>query len=259
MLFYLFLYIMVKTTCRIRGKKLLLKTSGKIFVRYAISVLMCFFIALSCTLVFTFVFSHETGYDVFITNEETGETSFLYHHNNSDGEDELFEKYEAQYPSIKKSKSVELSKGYENLSHVLSMLISLVFVTGTMYSSVWEMGNKDINRVNIGLKSENKLFGLCAGSIAALPSFALYVTLWLSHLKILSPEFLSVFRMFNSHFYGFITLVYGGALNSAELSLFKLLVLSVTVWFLPAVCGIAYRIGYSDIRLSEKLVYVKKK
>ena len=229
---------------------MLLKTSGKIFARYAISVLMCFFIALSCTLVFTFVFS---------TNEETGETTFLYHHDNSDGEDTVFEEYANKYTGVKKVKSVGLSKGYTNLSHILSALISAVFITGTTYCSVWDMGNKDINRVKIGLKKENKLFGFYAGCIAALPSLVLYITLILSHLKILSTEFLSVFRVFNSHFYGLISLVYGQATNTSELTAVQIIIFSVTVWFLPLVCGVAYRIGYSDTRISEKLIYVKKK
>ncbi len=237
----------------------MLKTSLKIFGRYAVSVFMCFFIALSCTLVFTFLFAEETGYDVFSTNSETGEISLVYHHEFADGEDLLFEEYAKQYEGLKKSKTVELSKGYTNLSHLISGLISFVFVVGITYNPIWEMANKDINRVNMGMKKENKLTGLFAGLIACLPSLAVYITLWLSHLKILSTEFLSVFRFFNSHFYGFISFVYGNAQNTAELSVSKLLLLSVTVWLLPLVSSIAYYVGYKDIRISEKLVYVKKK
>lgn len=239
--------------------KALFKTSLKIFLRYAVSVFMCFFIALSCTLVFTFLFAEETGYDVFATNSETGETSFVYHHNSADGEDLLFEEYAQKYEGLKKSKTVELSKGYNNLAYLISGIISLVFVVGTTYSPIWEEGNKDINRVNMGIKKENKFMGLWAGLIASIPSLAVYVTLWLSHLKILSTEFLSVFRFFNSHFYGFISFVYGNATNTAELSVSKLLLLSVTVWLLPLVSSIAYFVGYKDIRISEKLIYVKKK
>lgn len=235
------------------------KASLKIFARYAISVFMCFFIALSCTLVFTFLFAQETGYDVFATSADTGETVLLYHHEHKDGEDLFFEDYAAQYEGLKKSKTVELSNGYNNLSYLISGLISLVFVVGTTYNPIWEMGNKDINRVNMGIKKENKLFGLFAGLIASLPSLAIYITLWLSHLKVLSTEFLSVFRFLNSHFYGFITFVYGNAQNTAELSVLELSLLSVTVWLLPIISAIAYYIGYKDIRISEKLVYVKKK
>ena len=220
---------------------------------------MCFFIALSCTLVFTFLFAEETGYDVFGVSADTGETVLVYHHNNADGEDLLFEEYSKEYESLKKSKTVELSKGYTNLAYLISGLISFVFVVGTTYVPVWEIGNKDINRVNMGMKKENKLTGLFAGLIASIPSLAVYATLWLSHLKVLSTEFLSVFRFFNSHFYGFISFVYGNATNTAELSVTKLLLLSVTVWLLPLVTAVGYYVGYKDIRISEKMIYIKKK
>ena len=127
-----------------------------------------------------------------------------------------------------------------------------------MYGSVWKIGNRDINRVEIGQQTENRWRGAVIGLLATIPSFLLYLCLLFSKIGICRPGFLSVYRAFNAPFWAIIHWIYGSAVLATDLSVGQMIGLFFPVLFLPVICTIAYAVGYADVRISEKFIYKKK-
>lgn len=218
---------------------------------------MCFFISCSSIFVFTTIFVKQTGYDVFEIDNQTKEDTFLYRHNNADGQDLLFNEYTEQGKDLVKVYP-KLSGKHFVAANIVSLIFCLMLLIGTIYNSVWEIANQDMLKVKNGNLKENKANGLIIGALASIPTFITYIVLLLSKANIFSNRYLSAYAVLNSHFYGFIQVVYKNAVTTADLNFVQVLLLFVPVLALPVICSVAYWFGYKDIMLLNKLIYKKK-
>ncbi len=231
---------------------------AKLFSKFAIGIVMCLFVFLSFNFAITAAFSDTVGYNVYRFNSETGKEELICQHNEKDENPPGCNCGEIPEDQLSKIRITELSETKQTVSMLLSQIFSFVMMTGILYGTLWEIGNKDISAVKFSRAKENKLRGLVIGSIATAPSLAVYVLLLLSSFKILSPAFLSTYRLLNSHFHSVLTWIYGGAQNASELSVVQLLLCFLLVLYLPVVSMLAYYLGYKDIKLLEKAVFKKK-
>lgn len=231
---------------------------AKLFSKFAIGIVMCLFVFLSFNFAITAAFSDTVGYNVYRYNSETGKEELICQHNEKDENPPGCSCAEIPEEQLSKIRITELSDTKQTVSMVLSQIFCLVMMTGILYGSVWEIGNKDISAVKFHRTRENKLRGLVIGSIASVPSFAVYILLLLSSFEVLSPKFLSTYRLLNSHFHSILTWIYGGAQTAAELTSVQLILCLALVLYLPLVSAVAYYLGYKDIKLLEKAVFKKK-
>ena len=66
------------------------------------------------------------------------------------------------------------------IGSILTQFCAFMLVVVLLYSSAWEIGDKDANMASIGRLKRDALLGLKAGLIAAVPDLALGVLLLLS-------------------------------------------------------------------------------
>ena len=134
---------------------------------------------------------------------------------------------------------------------VLSFLCGIVIFGFITYCEAWGRGEGDSNRVKIGIFKENKLFGLLAGVLAAIPSFLIAVTAFLAETG--TASFYSVFdydlftmvnRMWQLPFSVLFTYV-----NKTPALNF------VFPLFVPFISGIGYFLGFEGISIKQNLLY----
>lgn len=219
---------------------------------------MCLFVLLSFNFAITAGFSDTVGYNVYRYNSETGKEELICQHNENDENPPDCKCSDIPDDQLSKIRITQLSDTKQTVSAVLSQIFGLVMITGILYGSMWDIGNKDISAVKFARTTENKLRGLYIGMIACIPSLAVYILLVLSYAQVFSPKFLSTYRLLNSHFHGIISWVYGGAEIATQLNFGQLLLLFALVLYLPLLSCIAYYLGYKDVKLVEKAVFKKK-
>lgn len=152
----------------------------------------------------------------------------------------------------------EVPKGASLALDIISEIFMLLLLASFPYTVLWPQGDRDKNKVQFGHMAEDKLRGLKVGLIAGVPSYIAYILLILSHMKILTPAYYGVFRLMNMPFMPLLDRMAGGVQvrSAADISLPGLLGMAVTVLLVPLVCHLAYTLGYKQISLIEKFVYV---
>lgn len=236
----------------------LINSAFKLFSRFAIGTIMCLIVFFSFNFAITAGFSDVVGYKIYYYNQEIGKEEQVCYHDaeNNPPADCVCANYDPE--RLNPLADRKLSDDRQNISLVLAQIFSFVMITGILCGTVWEMGNKDISAVKHGRKKENILRGLYVGLIAIIPSVAVYVLLVLSHMNVLNPNFLDTYRLLNSHFHYFLTLIYSGAENAAELTVKSVILCGALHLYLPVLSFISYVFGYKDINLVEKITYKKK-
>lgn len=220
---------------------------------------MSFFIYIAFTVAITSAFSHTVGYTVFEFKEGATSSEFLYEHKFEDGEDLLYDQYLLEGRNVTKSEIIELADNYKFLSKLLAQIFSIVLMSGILYGTLWDLGNKERAEVNRGVRIENKKKGLICGTLATIPFFIIFILLVLSKAQVFSPEFLGIYRGVNYHLFTVISWIYGSAKIATDLSVIKIILLGLLNLYLPVICSIAYYLGYEDFSIVEHTVFKKLK
>jgi hypothetical protein len=147
--------------------------------------------------------------------------------------------------------------GAEIALNVLSSIMMLLLLASFPYSIVWSKGDRDKNSVNFGHMQEDKLRGLKVGLMAAIPSAIGYIVLVLSKLGVCFPKYIFLYRFANVPFMPIInSMVSTEIQNTAQVPWPAILAMLMVVAFVPLVCHFAYFLGYKQISLSEKFIYI---
>ncbi len=157
---------------------------------------------------------------------------------------------------VKESIRSDFPKGASLALDIVSQLFMVVLFVSMVYTKLWERGDKDSNRVQFKHMAGDKLRGLKIGLIAAIPSFVLFLILILSKLKIVAPQYFFIYRFLNVTFMPVISRMAGAVLTAVDIPWLSLFGIFVTLLVLPLACYIAYLLGYKNISLSEKVIYV---
>ena len=152
----------------------------------------------------------------------------------------------------------ELSPAMNLLMDIIAQVLMLLLLAAFPYSILWAQGDRDKNSVNFGHMSEDKLRGLKVGLMAEIPYFFTYFLLLLSRLVVFFPNYIGIYRLFNLPFLPLFNRIIGGAgvTATAQVSWLGMLWLLLLLAVVPAVCHLAYFLGYKQISISEKLIYV---
>lgn len=138
---------------------------------------------------------------------------------------------------------------------ILCQAVALLSYLMLLYSPLRGYGERDVNRVKIGVKKENKLMGLVFGLVLMIPYVLSFILLVLGKLGVIW-DLLAAYRMVNSQFVVLISTCVGGALSLAELSWGMLMVITLVIpLVILAVTTLFYYLGYKQVSFSEKLMY----
>ena len=260
------------------------KMALQVWLRSILSVVLSFFVYMSITVLVTGLFSEDIGYRIYETTS-SGERVLIEEH--------LYADDPSAAPAVSSETPVgpDLPGGQENASavsdtssaatretlpegqfretirsdppaaasiagDVIASICMLLLTAAFPYSIVWSKGDRDKNSVNFGHMQEDKLRGLKVGLMAGIPGALAYIVLILSKLGVFFPGYIFVYRFMNTPFLPIINALTRGVSTTPEVSWTAILVMLIVVAFVPLVCHFGYVLGYKQISLSEKFIYV---
>ena len=164
-----------------------------------------------------------------------------------------------QYQYTEKIRS-EMPGGIVALREILCQVIMLLLLTAFPYSMLWLQGDKDRNRVNFGRMQPDPWRGVRVGLMAAIPYMVVYLLLLASKLSLFMDSFIHLARFIMTPFLPLYNLVAGpqAVAATADVPWWGIAVLIIPVAALPAICGMAYHLGYKQYSIWEHLTYAKQ-
>lgn len=137
--------------------------------------------------------------------------------------------------------------------NLITQIAMLALLLSSLYTSLWELGDKDSNLVAFGHKAKDIWRGLKIGGILIIPSAIVYIVCVV--LSLIHPETSEVYRAIygwcNAPFLPLLNWIYA-APEGLRLALMALPLIVV-----PTICTVCYRFGFRQLSLGEKIVYTK--
>ncbi len=235
-----------------------LSIAAKCFLSILVLDLLCFFMFISFNVIAVGVGTTAEGYVAY--KEVDGEYVELYTHYYADGEDTRLAEYQEQGIEVKTSAfRSEVSSGVSVAVDIITALSSIVIMCTMIYSILWKRGDKDNNLATFGHIERDKLKGLKIGLLAISPIALLYILLWVNKFIEIIPGYSGLFKIINYYLFPIVDLCYSGAASAAEIPVWGMLLLLLTLVPIPVVAAVGYYCGNSEIVLGDKFIYVNRK
>ncbi|MBQ1950497.1 MAG: hypothetical protein II363_02745 [Clostridia bacterium] len=232
-----------------------LKLSLKVWGRLLMSGIMCAVLSLSMSVLGNGLLAKDVGYRIIQVTQigENSEATILKEHRYTQNEKpvEGMELPEGQYFQA----ISEMTPAVKTLMDVLTQL-GMLFLLGVFpYNLLWEVGNKDENKVRYRNRRPEPWRGLKIGLLSMIPTALLYVALWLSKGGVLPAGYLAVYRVLNTPYLPYINWFIPVGVSISEIAFWRLFAVAGLVVFVPAVCVIGYRLGFCQFSIKEHLTY----
>ena len=128
-------------------------------------------------------------------------------------------------------------------------------VYSLIYSSAWETGNKDCNRVAYDHLREDTMRGWKAAMLASAPWLLSSVGLILMKANVLPYGFLAIYRMMNAPYIELNQVLLSTNATVGELSWLGVLASAILPLIAPAIAGFGYALGYRGTAVMHTLMY----
>ena len=136
----------------------------------------------------------------------------------------------------------------------------IAFIMHTVYSQTREAGDKDCNLVKTGKINESYFKGLYIGLLASLPYLISGLLLVLSRMGLFAAGFINYYRAFiNSFYMCFNITVLPSGLTVFEQNPLSIIGSLMTLLIVPLTAMFGYILGYRRVRISDKILYKKRK
>ncbi len=140
------------------------------------------------------------------------------------------------------------------LSAFCSLGTLVLFINGKLFY----IGDSDANKVQFGRIEYDKYKGLKLGIVPAVFALVSYIVLILGKLGIVGRWSTVFFNFTNYHLFAYHQLIFGGNINTSNMSWLSIAAASLTVFLVPLICHACYTLGYKRINLFERVVFKKK-
>ncbi len=234
------------------------KEGGKMLVRMIFINLMCFFVVISIYNFSAAVFSEEIGYVAYGTQENQKDGEKLYTYYNSQGEDTELKAWEEKGYTVTKRSIREVDKTADTVTKIIAQVFALGILISFVYPKMWDMGNSDLNMVRTNHKSKDLFTGLKIGLIGIAPFVLGFVFLAATKSGISKDVTVWFYKLLNAATFPLVEAVIGAAAKNGDMTALQLILVTITLFIMPAVAFIGYYLGYSDFSIGEKLTYKKK-
>ncbi len=141
------------------------------------------------------------------------------------------------------------------IGSIITQVLDLVILTVIIFSTAFDFGEKDRNRVLTGAAEKDLSRGLKAGFMAAILDFLTVILLVLAKAEVLPRVYIAVYGILNAPFYPFILTLMPQTLTGAEQSVFSVVACGLTVFVMPLIAGISYKLGYYDYSITDRILY----
>ena len=231
-----------------RTKKTL-AVSGKVLLRLILASVLCAILYFSMLTIATGLFSDVVGYQVYDTT--TDQSQNFYFSDGALAEDKPTSTETVVVTDLRKVSDETLST-FNVISQIMMLIVLAIFPDHIL----WEFGNRDDTKVRYKGQKPDALRGVKVGALACVPYFLLWVCLLLVKFGVLPNTLVLAYRLVHVPFMPFVNAITSNGLI-AETPAAKLLLLLLPLCFIVAVCGIAYRLGYKQFSVRERLVFAK--
>lgn len=230
----------------------------KLWLRLLLAGVMCFIVYVSMIMLGNAFFSTEVGYqiiEVTATGENTSESTIVSEYRYK--ENELPSEHEK--PELAENQRIltlrEMTPQGETVLHVITQIGLLVLVCTFAYGVLWELGDKDENRVRYHGISYDKWRGLKVGLLATVPAAAVYAVLLLCRFSVLPENIAGFYRFLNAPYLPYINWLFPVSEKLADIPVKNMLLIGLTLLPVPLVsCG-AYLLGYHHFSAAEHITY----
>lgn len=233
----------------------------KLWLRLLLAGVMCFIVYVSMIMLGNAFFSTEVGYQIVeVTGTgEKAETTVIGEYRYK--ENELPSDHKK--PELAENQRIltlrEMTPQGTTVLHVITQ-IGLLFLVGTFaYGALWELGDKDDNRVRYNGITYDKWRGLKVGLLTTVPAAVVYAVLLLCRFSILPESIAAFYRFLNTPYLPYINWLFPATQELSEIPVKNILLISLTLLPIPLVsCG-AYLLGYNHFSAAEHITYKSAK
>lgn len=141
------------------------------------------------------------------------------------------------------------------IGSIITQVLDLVILTVIIFSTAFDFGEKDRNRVLTGAAEKDLSRGFKAGFMAAILDFLTVILLVLAKAEVLPRVYIAVYGILNAPFYPFILTLMPQTLTGAEQSVLSVVACGLTVFVMPLIAGISYKLGYYDYSITDRILY----
>lgn len=233
-----------------------IKYAVKLWGRIVFATLMCAVLYFSMHMLVSALFAQEIGYTIYETNE-SGETVAVdthYYTADEDPSDSV-----ALLEGQTKQPIKTLSGAGAVVFNVFVQILMLAVLAVFPYDRMWQLGARDENMVQCGKKKADNMRGFKIGLMASIPSGVLFVLLLLSRFGVIPGWYMTIYRACNMPYLPFINAFFTVDTTVSNAPFFAFIAAAVTIFFVPAICAIGYRLGRKGFSVKDHLVYKQKK
>lgn len=229
------------------------KLAGKVFLRTILSTILCVFMFFSMSVLSLGILGKNVGYTIYET-AENGEQIVVEEHTYAPGEKEIKKE---DLPSGQYMEHIrEVPDGVQTGVDIVVQIMMLFIVGAFPYGMLWSLGDRDANGVRFHRQKPQLWRGLLIGLLGNIPHFILYILLLLSKFGVVSPGYLGIYRLLNIPLLPYINGILANSTTlTSDASVWQLLGILPVVLVIPAVCCVAYILGYKEISLRERATY----
>ncbi|MBQ9860425.1 MAG: hypothetical protein IJO76_07115 [Clostridia bacterium] len=229
------------------------KHAWHVFLRMVLATLLCVFLFLSMSVLTVGLLGSNVGYRI-MEQAEDGTMVTVEEHYYELGEKEVTSLKLPEGQVLEQIRDV--SDGVQTGVDIVTQAFMLLVVCAFPYTLLWALGDKDSVGVRYRGKKECLHRGFLIGLLGNVPYIVVYLILLASRFGLVPGGYLALFRLINLPFLPYINGIVPAAIASAtDLSIWHLLGVLPVILVIPALCGIAYILGYKQISLQERATY----
>lgn len=238
-----------------RTKKTL-QVALKLLLRLLVAVILCAILNVSMNVIGTAFFSDVVGYQVF-EQDENEKVNLIEEHYYEPGEkpvtaDDLELKDNQAFSAIR-----VVGETKKNVLNAISQILMLIIWGIFPYHILWEFGNRDDTNVRYRGQRPDPWRGVRIGALATAPFAIAWVLLVLAKFNVLAPSYIQIYRLISFPFLPYVNWIFGSAQSAVDVAIWRVLLLIPTLMFVPAVAGVAYKLGGRQFSVSEFITFKK--
>lgn len=247
-----------------------------VFLRAAVSVVLCFIVYFMLSVLFNGIFTKTDGYRIVVVDENDTIVEVLATVKYDDASTHVGDKYDKLEDNQRKLYTrSEMSGGARAAMYIVTSVFMWLLFAAFPYAYMWNRGDKDRNLVQYGHATERTRRGLTVGLYAAIPGALLYLCLiaskiaagFMGNYEVGSgtynalQQFASVitpYRLFNMPFLPLMNALAGGTPQYAyDLPWVAAVAYALFLLYIPLVCWLGYTLGYRGYSIKEHFIYKK--
>ena len=240
-----------------RTKKTL-SVAGKVFLRLLLSLIMCAILYISISVLSSGLLSVNVGYRIYEQAEDESVEMIEEHYYTDDEEvltaEDLELKENQMFTSIRVVPDTTAA-----VMEVIAQILLIVLLCIFPYSIMWQFGSRDDTNVRYRGQKPEPWRGVKVGALANAPFALLWLLLLAAKFGVMPGSFIQLYRLVTFPFLPYVNWLFGSVSSAVDADLWRILALIPTLLVVPAVCGVAYRLGGTQFSISEFLTFAKKK